>query len=128
MRISTDDQRFFNSSANFKHVQNFPTNLNNRSCWFRRCTNPKTKGNYDLLSVTIANDIEKNAFRKPSQAIFQAIRLGVRGLLSLCTPKALSLGVERQILGVQISALVIHMWHAHIKGLEAAFKIHNALV
>ena len=30
MRIQTDDQRFFNSSANFKHVQNFPTNLNSR--------------------------------------------------------------------------------------------------
>ena len=61
MRIYTGGQRFFNSTANFKHVQNFLTNLNNRSCWFRMCTNPNTKGNYHLLSVTIANDIEKNA-------------------------------------------------------------------
>ena len=47
---------------------------------------------------------------------------------SPCTPKALSPGVERQILGVKISARVIQLWHAHCKRLNAAFKIHNALV
>ena len=34
---------------------------------------------------------------------------------SPCTPKALSLSVERQILGVKIKTLFIHMWHAHCK-------------
>ena len=48
--------------------------------------------------------------------------------MSPCTPKALSPGVERQILGVKISAHAIHMWHAHNKRLDVAFKIHNALV
>ena len=47
---------------------------------------------------------------------------------STYTPDALSLGVERQIIGLKISALVIHMWHAHSKRLDAAFKIHNTLV
>ena len=44
------------------------------------------------------------------------------------TKKALSFDVERQILGVKISALVIHMWHAHSKRLDAALKTHNAPV
>ena len=47
---------------------------------------------------------------------------------SSCTLKALSPGVERQILVVKISARVIQLWHAHCKRLDAAFKIHNALV
>ena len=38
------------------------------------------------------------------------------------TPKTLSLGVERQILGVKMSTLLIHMWHAHCKRLDAALK------
>ena len=41
---------------------------------------------------------------------------------SPCTPKTLSLGVERQILGVKIITLVIHMRHAHCKRLDAALK------
>ena len=48
--------------------------------------------------------------------------------LSPCTPKALSLGVERQILGVKINTLFIHMWHAYSKRLDAALKKHDALV
>ena len=44
------------------------------------------------------------------------------------TPKALSPGVERQILGVKISARVIQLWRAHCERLDAAFKIQNALV
>ena len=47
---------------------------------------------------------------------------------SPCTPKALSPGVERQILGVKINSRAIQLWHAHCKRLDAAFKIHNALV
>ena len=42
-----------------------------------------------------------------------------------CCPEAF---VERQILGVKISAHVIQLWHAHCKRLDAPFKIHNALV
>ena len=49
-------------------------------------------------------------------------------LNSPCTSKALSLGVERQILGVKISANVIPMWHAHSKRLDAAVRKHGVLV
>ena len=47
---------------------------------------------------------------------------------SPCTPEALLLCVERQILGVKISSLLIHMWHAHSKRLDAALRKHYALV
>ena len=45
---------------------------------------------------------------------------------SPCAPKALMPSVEHQILGIKISTLVIHMWDAHSKWLDAALKIHNA--
>ena len=41
---------------------------------------------------------------------------------SPCTPEAFSLSVERQILGVKISRLLIHMRHAHCKRLDAALR------
>ena len=47
---------------------------------------------------------------------------------SPCIPNALSPGVEHQILGIKISAHVIQLWHVHCKRLNAAVKIHNALV
>jgi hypothetical protein len=55
MRIESDNRRFFNSLGNSKHVQNLPTNLNNRnfsSDGVRRRTKPKTMDNYDLLLIT----------------------------------------------------------------------------
>ena len=50
-------------------------------------------------------------------------------IYSPCTPKALSLGVECQILGVKISAHVIPMcqWHAHSKRLDPALRKHDVL-
>jgi hypothetical protein len=81
MRIQSDNRRFFNLSGNFKHVQNFPTNLNS-SEGVRRRAKPKTMDNYDLLSITIDNKFLKNAIRWPSQGLFQAIRSSVRRPLS----------------------------------------------
>ena len=48
------------------------------------------------------------------------------GSKSPCTPKALSLGVERHILGLKITTLFIHMWHAHCKQLDAELMKHCA--
>ena len=41
------------------------------------------------------------------------------------TPNTLTLGVERQILGVKIRTLFNHVWHAYCKGLDAAFSKHD---
>ena len=47
---------------------------------------------------------------------------------SPCTPMAMSLGIELKILGVKISSLFFHMWHAQCKRLDAALRKHGALV
>ena len=93
-------------------------------------------GNLKKTDVERLNDIIKRAERvvgvglAPVDSVYQELlgRKLCQVCNSPCTPKALSPGVERQILGVKISARVIQLWHAHCKRLDAAFKIHNALV
>ena len=50
----------------FKRVQNLGTNLNHRAFYFRRFSKPKTKGNYDLLSITIQNEFLQIVIRQSS--------------------------------------------------------------
>jgi hypothetical protein len=40
--------------------------------------------NYDLLSITIENEVFKNAIRWPSRGLFPAIRLSVGPALCNC--------------------------------------------
>ena len=75
------------------------------------------------IVVSVVCDILKNIFLQNACSCCLILHFN-----SPCTPKALSPGVERQIIGVKISARVIQLWHAHCKRLDAAFKIHNSLV